>query len=259
MTAVRWCLLGLLLAVAGVAGEASDTPLLLPPAWADRVVFYHSFEQGADKPEINLMAAEVRGEKTAPAVGFTGHGYQTPRPYEKKTPLTLLSPALSVHKPLTVMLWWRLDAPMKEDTCFQLLALRGTGWISSFVRGKGDWCGLREPTYISQLYNFAGISNHNNCWGGRAWFEPGAWHHVAITVANAREIGIYWDGQRRETIVAKGRVFREGEVAAADLGANWLFHPMTLDEVVVADRVLTAEEIAAYVLAVQALRQRELR
>ena len=240
-----------------LAGGEADRWLFLPPAWADRVVFYHAFEQGVDQPEINLAGLQLRGEKTPPTSGFAGRGYRAPNQYEKQTPLRLLGPALSVHKPITIMHWWRLDAAMKPETCFQLLRLSGTGYIASFVRGKGEWCGLQAPTYISQLYDFPEISNHNNPWGGPAWFKDGEWHHVAITVANAREVRIYWDGVLRETILAKGRTFRAGDVGAADLDCNWLYHPMTIDDVIVVDRVLLPEEIAAYVQAVRSLREVE--
>jgi hypothetical protein len=226
----------------------------LPPAWANRVVFYHSFEKGVDQPEINLLKAQARGEKGSMSEGLTGQAYKAANSYQKKKTLELHSPGLSPDKPLTVMLWFRLDAPMKEDTSFQLIKLGGPkGYISSFVRGKGEWCALKEPTYISQVYGFPDIRNHHNSWGGRVWFEPGVWHHVAITVANASEVRIYWDGQLREAIGLKGRLFQLGDCTYAHLDPNWLYHPMSIDEVIVCDRALTAEEIANYVTAVRAL------
>lgn len=253
-------LVGLLLVNAARGEAPAPAPaagdfLYLPPDWADRVVFYHAFEQGVDKPEINTLGARVRGSATAPAEGLTGRGYAAPNQYAKQTPLSLFSPGLSAHRPLTLMYWWRLDAPMTEGTCFSLLSLAGSGFIANFVRGKGDWCGLAQPTYISQVYNFPGIANRNMPWGGRAWFEPGAWHHVALTVAGAQQVAIYWDGRLRETILLKGRLLREGDTGRADVGANWLYHPMTLDDLIVVDRALTAGEIADYVLAARRLRE----
>jgi hypothetical protein len=162
---------------------------------------------------------------------------------------------LSVHKPVTVMFWWRLDEPMKEESGFGVLALRGKGWISTFVAGKGPWCGLKEPTYIFQCYNFPDIENSNDCWGGRAWFEPNVWHHSAITVSGAADIRIYWDGLARTRHAPKGRLFREDEVNSAELGTSGNSLAMTLDEVVVLDRALSADEIAAYMAAVKALSQ----
>ncbi|MCX7935739.1 MAG: LamG domain-containing protein, partial [Planctomycetota bacterium] len=243
-------------AAAAPAPKPQNGFFYLPPAWAERVIFYHSFEAELGKPEINLAQASIRGDQTEPTQGFVGRGYRMANQYKSpnkgNASLMVSSPAFSLHKPITAMLWWRLDEKMKEETCFNLLALLGPGYISSFVRGKGEWCALAEPTYISQVYDFPGIRNHNNPWGGRAWFEAGEWHHVAISVSAAAEIAIYWDGVRREIISVKGRPFQEGEGINIMPGANWLYHPMTIDEFMVIDRALSAEEIAAYVTAARA-------
>jgi hypothetical protein len=249
----------IVLLLVGAAWGQSPAPaasefLYLPPAWENRVVFYQAFEQGVNKPEINILGARIQGAVTAPAEGLAGRGYTAPNYNVNQTPLSLITPGLSAHRPLTLMCWWRLDAPMAETTCFSLLGLSGSGFIASFVRGKGDWCGLTQPTCISQVYNFPGIANHNNPWGGRAWFAPGEWHHVAITVAGAQQVAIYWDGRLRETILIKGRLLREGDTSRADIGTSWLYHPMTLDDLIVVDRALTADEIADYVLAIRSLR-----
>ena len=232
----------------------------LPPQWSERVIFYHSFESGLGQPEINLANAAIRGDKTDRVKGFVGYGYRMPNQYESpnKTDAALMvtSQHFSLHKPLTAMLWWRLDEPMKEETCFNILAFTGPGHVASFVRGKGEWCALPEPTYISQVYDFPGIRNHNNPWGGRAWFRAGEWHHTAITVSAAAEIAIYWDGVRREIISAKGRPFQEGEGINIMPGANWLYHPMSIDELIVIDRALAADEIADYVISARALSAR---
>ena len=241
---------------AGIQAAGDPTRCLyLPPSWSDRVIYYNSFERGFDQPDINLITARTTGEKGDGADGFAGKGYRAANQYEKKQVLALSSAELTVRKPLTVMKWFRLDASMKEDSCFQLLNLHGRGWISSFVRGKGEWCALTQPTCISQVYNFPGMSNHHNSWGGRTWFEPGTWHHVAITVAGGSEVSIYWDGTLRETISLKGRKFADGDVSAIDLDPGWLYFPMTIDEVILADRALTAEEIADYMRGARALRE----
>ena len=41
--------------------------------------------------------------------------------------------------------------------------------------------------------------------------RQGVWHHVAMTVASASEIRIYRDGTLRETIMPKGRSFKDNE------------------------------------------------
>ena len=114
----------------------------------------------------------------------------------KKGSFTLRSPALSVHKPLTVMFWWRLDEPMEEETGFGVLALRGNGWISAFVAGKGPGAHRRRRTCSSARDHFAGMENCNNVWGGvrmvRAQRLASRSHQRQRRAADIR---IYWDGQ----------------------------------------------------------------
>lgn len=245
------------------AAQAADDAalLLLPPAYDGRVLVYHSFSQGADKPELNAAKATVEVEGGAVADGFTGRGLAVRPAKEHKQPLgiRLVSPAFSVHRPLTVMFWWRLDAPMRETTWLGLLKIgnhrgRHNGYIANFVAGKGKWCGLKEPTYISQLQKLPGLTDRNMPWGGRVWSEPGQWRHLAMTVSGARQVDICWDGRHREMFQAKGRLFVEGDTNALIVGPEWHHFPMTIDEIVVLDRALSAEEIAAYVTASRALR-----
>jgi hypothetical protein len=113
---------------------------------------------------------------------------------------------------------------------------------------------LKEPTFVYQVVAFPGIPQYNNCWGGRAMLEPGDWHHAALTVANAAEIRVYRDGTLQDTILPKGRPFRENEIHTAAIGSRG--HPMTLDELLVLDRALTPDELAEYVTASRSLRGR---
>jgi len=237
------------------AGEnTGDAFLYLPPKIVDRVVFYHSFEKGVKQPEINTLGAKLTAAENPPAEGLTDAGYQTGSgKAAKKGGFVLQTAALNVSKPLTVMFWWRLDEPMTETTGFNVVALRGKGWISNFVAGKGPWCGLKEPTYCFQNYNFPGMENCNDVWGGRVWIEPNVWHHAALTVSGAADIRIYWDGHVRTRHAPKGRLFKEGEISSAELGTSGNGPAMTLDEVLVLDRALSADEIAAYITAVQQL------
>jgi hypothetical protein len=144
---------------------------------------------------------------------------------------------------------------MAAETCFHLLTLSGGGMVSNFVRGRGEWCGLGEPTYVIQIYNYEGIANVNGIWHGNAWMEPQVWHHVAMVFANATDVTVYWDGSPRSHHAIKGRPFNVRDGGTLEIGPDWLFHPMTLDDVMVLDRALTAAEVAAYVQAVQRLRE----
>ena len=248
----------LVLLITGVCNAApADGLLYLPPRIADRVVFYHSFAKGPKTPDLNLIGAKLTLAENDSVPGLAGAGYVagSGMTAQKKGAFVLQSPALSVHKPLTVMFWWRLDESMKEETGFGVLALRGKGWISTFVAGKGSWCALKEPTYVFQCYNFPGMENCNDVWGGRAWFEPNVWHHTAASVSGAADICIYWDGQLRTRHAPKGRLFKEGEINSVELGTSGKGLAMTLDEVVVLDRALGADEIQTYMTAVKALAQ----
>lgn len=253
---MRAALLALLLSSPALAEQKTEY-IYLPPEWAKNVVFYHSFEKGVDKPEVNLIDVAVQGEKANLVQGLTGRGYKSANTNEagrKAQALRITGPGVAVNHPITVMCWFRLDAPMKPESCFELLQLYGKdGWIASFVRGKGEWCGLKEPTRITQVHNFPGVSNHNNPWGGPVSFKAGDWHHVAITVANASKVSVYWDGELKETVSIKGRDFKAEDVFWAQFDSNPFFYPTSVDEVVVANVVLTAQQIADYVKAVQAL------
>ena len=120
----------------------ADGLFYLPPRLADRVVFYHSFAKGPTEPDLNLIGAKLTLAENGPVPGLAGPGYMagSGTAAKRKGALVLQSPVLSVHRPLTVMFWWRLDEPMREETGFGVLALRGQGWISTFVAGKGPWC-----------------------------------------------------------------------------------------------------------------------
>ncbi|MDP6113976.1 MAG: hypothetical protein QF437_12555 [Planctomycetota bacterium] len=248
---VRLLVVFILLAHAMVRAEVKESLTYIPPGLAGRVVFYHSFEDGT-RPEVNELGAKVLGMKSEPVPGLAGKGRRMP-PGSGKDPYRLVSPSLSPDRPLTISMWWRLDKPMKPETCFHLVTLRGKGIVANFVRGKGTWCALKEPTFVFQVYYWGDIRNHNNPWAGTAWFEPQEWHHVAMTFANASEIRTYWDGKLRSSHAIKGRQFRKGDGGQVDLGSSWLFHPMTIDEVMVLDRALAADEVKDYVTTVRKL------
>jgi hypothetical protein len=258
---MRLAVCALIWLMAGVPGIGQAAPadgfFYLPPNLADRVVFYHSFGKGLKTPDLNLIGASLTLAENTPAPGVVGPGYMSGSGTvaRAKGGFRLHSPALSPHRPMTVMLWWRLDEPMREEKGFGVIALRGKGWISTFVAGKGPWCALKEPTYVFQCYNFPGMENCNDVWGGRAWFEPGVWHHAAMTVSGAADIRIYWDGKLRTQYAPKKRLFQEGEIDSVELGASGNSPAMTLDEIVILDRALGAEEILSYMTAVNALAQ----
>jgi hypothetical protein len=245
----------LAMAAPAYASSAADAYMYIPPWMADHVVFYHTFAQGPDKPEINLLGAKLAAPPGTAAPGLTGPGFRASDGQTKRMGLQLQGVALALHKPLTVSMWWRLDAPMKETTGYPLIGLHAAhGYISNFIAGKGPWCGLTRPAFVTQCYSFPGVSNVNGIWDGDGWAKENVWHHSAITVAGGSEISIYWDGVRRSRTNVNGRLFGpEDAVKTIHLGPDGAGHPMTLAEVLVLDGALTADEIRAYMTSVQAL------
>ncbi len=226
--------------------------LYIPPDLARSVVFYHSFSRGADRPEINLLKARIVGTKDAQlAPALTGSGYRSAGG-KARLGLTALSRPLT--KPITVSLWFRLEEPMKPETSFHLISLRANGYISNFVRGKGQWCALKEPTFVVQLYRFPGISNVNGIRFGDAWLPERKWHHAAVSVSEGSRVRVYWNARLRSDLTTKGRLFNAGDVVKSiDLGPHWLAHPMTIDEILILNRPLSPADVRAYVTAVRKL------
>jgi hypothetical protein len=234
------------------AGEPADC-LRIPPDLESRTLFYHSFAHGLQQADVNPVKATIQmpTAKVGPD-GLTGPGLAFAERSKKPAALVLSSPEFRPCRPLTLSFWWRLDQPMKPETCFHLLTLRGGGIVSNFVRGKGGWCGLKQPTYVNQVYYFKGMNNHNQL-GGRVWFEPGDWHHTAMVFRNANRVQVYWDGALRTDYAIRGRPFNAKEGGTLEIGPTWLFHPMTIDEILVLDRALDGTEIQAYMTSVQRL------
>jgi hypothetical protein len=242
----------LVLAPSVFAASPADAYLYIPPWMADHVVFYHSFEQGPDKPEINLLGAKVQAVKPAadeaPAdpAGLTGRCFAGS--------LHLREAAIPLGRPITVSLWWRLREALKPDGGFGLIGLNAkAGYISNFVR-SGPWCGLKEPHAVIQCYSFPGVSNVNGIYGSALATEPGVWHHAAMVVAGGSQVTVYWDGAVRGTFYVNGRALGEKDlVQSIGLGQEGATRPMAIDEVLILDGALTAGEIREYVTAARGL------
>ena len=255
----RAVLLAIALATAAAAADpppprapAVERCLYIPPALADRVVFYLSFDGGVDKPEINALGGRFGAGDAAPAPGVAGRGADVSGPAGKRG-VSLSGLALPLHKPLTVSLWWKVREPMRQDTGFDLVYLFGQGYIAHFVR-SGPWCGLKEPTFVTQVYNWPGVSNINGIDDGPGRAEAGVWHHVAVVVAKGSQVSVYWDGVRRSDFTFKGRTLGPQDLAkAVHFGPQGAGHPMTLDELMILDVALDAPAVGRYIEAVRQL------
>jgi len=226
--------------------------LYIPPAWGEHVVFYHSFSRGAEMAEIPLPGSRISGRQPVDqAVGLTGNGF---RPTDGKGTLTVQQMHWPLTQPITVSMWWRLDEPMQPESGFHLITLAANGYVSNFVSGKGPWCALKEPTFVVQSYNFPGISNVNGIGYGDGWVTAKVWHHVAITISEGSRVTVYWDGRPRSEFAVKGRLFAaEDAVTSIRWGPHGPGSTMTIDELLILDRALRAEQVAEYVTAVQKL------
>ena len=226
--------------------------LYVPPDLEGNVLLYHSFSRGAAKPEVNRLGARVAGAHTGRCVpALTGRGFA--RSTGKGGGLSFAGLDRPLTKPVTVSLWFRLEKPMADETGFHLISLRANGYISHFVRGKGQWCALKRPTFVVQLYRFPGISNVNGLLGSGRLAEA-AWHHVAVAVSEGSRVRVFWNAKLRGEFSAKGRLFATADaVRSIDVGTHWLSHPMTIDEVLILNRALTGADIQAYTTAIRHL------
>jgi hypothetical protein len=142
---------------------------------------------------------------------------------------------------------------MLPESGFHLATLRGNpGIVSTFVRGKGQWCALREPTRVLQVYYFEGIPNHNGLLG-RAEFAPGVWHHACLVIARGQTVRWTINGVEIGNHTIRGRPFRQNDGGTLEIGPNWLAHPLSVDEILVLDVALESSEVTAYADAVRKL------
>ena len=221
--------------------------MYVPPNLVERVVYYHSFQNGADRPEVNLLGARTQAPPTTPEDGIAGKACHFGDAAAGKGGIRLTGVLLPLHRPLTLSMWWKLRGPMKPETAFNLVALHGKGFISNFARGQGPWCALKEPTFVMQVYNWPGVSNYNGIWHGSAWLDANQWHHVAMVISKGADVAVYWDGKRRCDYAIVGRAFAPQDVVTSiEFGPEWL-----IDELMILEKAMSAEEISDYITAVR--------
>jgi hypothetical protein len=235
-------------------GLPAERCLYIPPGWADRVVYYHSFDTALDRPEINALGAKVALGDAALEAGLAGRGCRFAVDRRNKRGLALAGLALPLNRPWTLSMWWRLEEPMKAESGFQLLSMHGKGFMSNFVAGKGSWCALKEPTFVAQVYNWPGLSNVNDIYEGPAWVAPQVWHHTALVVSKGSSVRVFWDGALKADLSLRGRLLTSNDViASAEFGPTGAALPMTIDEVLILDVPLEADALRDYMTAVRQL------
>lgn len=239
--------------VAG-AGEQLSPWLGIPPAFETRVVYYNGFSRADGAPEIDRIHAEPRCQVAVTPDGFLGPGAMIAT---NDQALHLISPAFSPHRPVTFFLWWALAGQHQPESCFGILHLQGRGIVSHFSRGKGEWCALQKPAGVFQVYYFPGIQNVNGIYdfdlAAHLDLSPDAWHHTALVISAASLCELYTDGKRVFSVRIAGRNFQEAD-ALHDLTFGSPF-PMKIDEAMVFNRALSADEVAYYYTATSQMRR----
>lgn len=229
--------------------------LAIPPPMEPRVIYFNTFSHPGAAPEINAAKATARKAGTVVPGGFFGRCLLL----EKGRRLRIESPAFSPHRPLTVIAWWRIAAPLaKKNQGGGILALRGPGrgYLSLFARG-GPWCGLNDTHFVLQVYNFSGIKNVNGIFEGgfrrRYAADPPRWHNVVLTVETGSLVGVYVDGERKQRYALSGRAFTaEDGISRIDIGG--FAAGLRVDEITVLDVALKERDIARYVTALTDIR-----
>ncbi len=144
---------------------------------------------------------------------------------------------------------------MPLDGVFNLFSLNGKGYLSAFVRGKGEWCALQKPAGVCQVYNFAGIQNVNEIYDFDLLksldLRGGIWHHSAAVLRPSGAFQFYTDGKVVSEITTKGRAWNaEDKLQSLTLGSG-----VILDDVAILNRALDADLINDYLRGVRQLRE----
>ena len=219
----------------------------LPPSFEDRLLYYQSFDTPDGGPEVNETGSTPNALEPEPD-GIRGRCALG----AKDTGLHLNSDVFSPHRPLTASFWWALQEDAAVDGIFGMFHLAGErGMISHFSRGKGEWCGLQRPAGVVQVYYFDGIANVNGIYEGdllaKLDLRAGVWHHTAMVVRAASLTEVYTDGAKAFETRNNGRNFLpEDKLHDLRVGSFWGAQAY-LDEVMILQRALSADEIGEYV------------
>ncbi len=221
------------------------------PAWLRDCLVYHHAGSAPDRPELCPASLTTSADATVTTdpEGLFGAGLWTPKP------IVLRGDALSPDRPLTLSFWWRLRKDMPVDGGFDLFTFQGRGIVSAFVRGKGEWCALQRPTGVLQVYYFPGVQNVNDLYDGdlaaHLDLKAGVWHHTAVVIRRASCVQLYTDGRLVAEASTSGRDFAAAdEVRTLSIGGG-----VVVDEVLLLDRAIDADQVADYYRGVKRLRE----
>lgn len=236
--------------------ESLSEYLAIPPFMEERMVYFNTFSHPDAAPEINAIDARTGAAGAVVADGYFGRGLLL----QGNQRFRIESPALSPHRPITVIAWWKLGAPLEErNQGGGILALRsrGGGYISTFARG-GPWCGLQDTHLVLQIYNFPGIQNINGVLEGgfrqRYATTPLRWHNTVLTVNTASRVSLHVDGQLKKRYSLSGRTLNaDDEIHHLEFGSFGM--GLHLDEITVLDAALKDDDVEAYFEALSDIRR----
>lgn len=259
-------LLLLALALGAGAGEgrvdsapyaACSAHVTLPPFLENRLLYFHSFAK--PEPDVNALGFESPKKPAVAAEGFSGgcavlKGELVLQPSKQPG-----AKPLSLDRPLTIGFWWCAPDGLPANAGGGFFSVNCQhGYLSNFIRG-GPWCELRDSANVFQVYSFPGMGNYNGIFDYT--FRQGValgkdqWHCTVLTVSNASEMRLYVDGKLAAEFAARGRSFTASDAVQRLAFGSFPGAGLYVDELMILDVALSAEQVAFCYEAVRSLRQ----
>ena len=226
-----------------------------PEYFKDSIIYYNNFET-----KINPFNIKEKLKKEHIVEnGFSGKSYLSEARW--RDGVILISDKLSPHNSLSISVWWALKEKHKEGSSFEILSLKGKGYISVFTRGGGKdtWCALKKPAGVLQVYNFPGIRNINGIYkvdiGSVLNLGKNQWNNTIITFTAGKNIKLYHNGNLFAEYNLSGRSFKkEDKINSLSFGYGGM-EKIYLDEILILKRVLNEEEIKEYYNMIEGLKE----
>jgi hypothetical protein len=218
------------------------------PQWfRDAAIYFHDFE--SETPLLDSEKLQSQAVAKPPAWGLFGGGLAT----TDKPNLKLRGAALSAHGPLTISFWWSLPRDLPIDGAFNQFQLSGKGIINAFVKGKGEWCDLKKPAGVCQIYYFGGIQNVNGIYDFDLQksldLRANIWHHSAAVLRGGNTFQFFTNGKLVSEMTTSGR----GWNAADELQNLEIGGGVILDDVAILNRAVDGDFLADYYRGVKQL------
>lgn len=227
-----------------------------PEYFKNSLIYYNNFDNGKINPYG--IKEKIKKEHILEK-GFAGKSYLSFAKW--KDGVILISDKLSPANSLTISVWWALKEKHKEGSSFQILGLRGEGYISVFTRGGGKdrWCALKKPAGVLQVYNFPGIRNINGIYkrniGAVLNLDGKKWNNTVITFTAGTNIKLYQNGNLFAEYNLSGRDFeKKDKINFLSFGYEGM-EEVYFDEILILNRVLSADEVKEYFNMIKGLKE----